>query len=68
MQVSLDGPLGQPNSQTLGTAVQVDNLWSLVWEPTKYDHVRHHVLWVYAHSAVTGEVRLLNLEFDIVPR
>ena len=67
VQVYLDGPRGVANSQTLGTATQTDNTWSLAWEPTKYDHVRHHVLFVYAHSNVTGEERLLNLEFDIVP-
>ncbi|HLZ25844.1 MAG TPA: hypothetical protein VKV73_00815 [Chloroflexota bacterium] len=67
VQVCLDGPCGVANSQTLGTAVQTGNTWSLAWQPTKYDHVRHHVLFVYARSNVTGEERLLNLEFDIVP-
>jgi hypothetical protein len=67
VQVYLDGPRGVANSQTLGTAVQTQNTWSLGWEPTKFDHVRHHVLFVYAHSNVTGEERLLNLEFDIEP-
>ena len=66
-EVCLDGPCGVANSQTLGTAVQTANTWSLAWEPTKFDHVKHHILFVYAHSNVTGEVRLLNLEFDIVP-
>ena len=56
-----------PGSQNLGIANQTDNLWSLAWEPTKFDHVKHHVLFVYAHSSVTGEQRLLNREIDIVP-
>jgi hypothetical protein len=67
VQVCLDGPCGASGSQTLGIATQTDNTWSLAWEPTKYDHVKHHVLFVYAHSSVTGEERLLNLEIDIVP-
>jgi hypothetical protein len=68
VQVYLDGPRGVADSQNLGTAVQVDNTWSLPWEPTKFDHVRHHVLFVYAHSNVTGEERLINQEMDIIPR
>jgi hypothetical protein len=67
VQVYLDGPRDVVGSQNLGTAAQVGNEWTLAWEPTKYDHVKHHVLFVYAHSNVTGEERLLNLEFDIVP-
>jgi hypothetical protein len=66
VQVYLDGARGVADSQTLGTATLTDNTWSVAWEPTKYDHVKHHVLWVYAHSSVTGEERLVNLEIDIV--
>jgi hypothetical protein len=65
VQVYLDGPRGVADSQNLGTATQTENQWSLAWEPTKFDHVKHHILFVYAHSAVTGEERLLNLEIDI---
>jgi hypothetical protein len=68
IQAYLDGPRGVAGSIYLGTATQVDNTWSLAWEPTKYDHVKHHVLFIYAHSNVSGEERLLNLEFDIVAR
>src|SRR5438132_3956209 len=67
VQVYLDGPRDVPGSQTLGTATQVENTWSLAWEPTKYDHVRHHILFVYAHSSATGEERLVNQEINIVP-
>jgi hypothetical protein len=67
VQVYLDGPPDVAGSQTLGTATQVDNTWSLAWEPTKFDHVRHHILFVYAHSSVTGEQRLVNEEIMIVP-
>ncbi|MGI9149213.1 MAG: hypothetical protein ACR2IK_22135 [Chloroflexota bacterium] len=67
VQVYLDGPRGVPDSQTLGTATQLDNTWSLAWEPTRFDHVRHHILFVYARSSVTGEERLVNLEVNIIP-
>jgi hypothetical protein len=68
VQVYLDGPRDSVGSQTLGIATQVANTWTLAWEPTKYDHVRQHHLWVYAHSNVTGEERLVNLDINIVPR
>jgi hypothetical protein len=66
VQAYLDGARGVADSQNLGTAALSGNTWSLAWEPTRYDHVRHHVLFVYAHSNVTGEERLVNLEIDIV--
>lgn len=66
VQVYLDGPRDTVGSQTLGTATQTDNTWSLAWEPTRYDHVAHHNLWVYARSSVTGEERLANQEINIV--
>jgi hypothetical protein len=65
VQVYLDGPRGVPGSQNIGTATQDGTAWSLAWEPTHYDSVVHHVLFVYAHSNVTGEERLLNREIDI---
>jgi hypothetical protein len=67
VQVYLDGARGVAGSENLGTANQVGNTWSLAWEPTKFDHVRQHHLWVYARSSVTGEERLLNLDIEIVP-
>jgi hypothetical protein len=66
VRVYLDGPPDVAGSQTLGTAVQTNTTWALAWEPTKFDHVRHHIFYVYAHSSVTGEVRLLNQEVNIV--
>jgi hypothetical protein len=66
VQVYLDGPRGSPGSQNLGTATMTGNTWSLAWEPTKYDHVPHHTLFIYAHSNVTGEERLVNVEINIV--
>ncbi len=60
-----DGPRGVEASQTLGTATQTDNGWALAWEPTKYDRVAHHVLFVYGHSSVTGEERLATQELNI---
>jgi hypothetical protein len=65
IEVDLDGPRGTPGSQPLGIAVQTGNTWSLDWQPTKYDHVKHHILFVYAHSSVTGEERLLNQEITL---
>jgi hypothetical protein len=66
VQVYLDGPRGVAGSQFLGEASGFTQTWSLSWEPTRYDTVRHHVLFVYARSAVTGEERLMNQEFNIV--
>jgi hypothetical protein len=65
VMVDLDGPHGTAGSQPLGVAVQTANTWALDWQPTKYDHVKHHVLWVYAHSSVTGEERLLQQEVTL---
>ena len=65
VEVFLDGARGTASSQNLGTATQLGNEWSLAWEPTKYDKVPHHVLWIYARSNVTGEERLLNQEINI---
>jgi hypothetical protein len=67
VQIYLDGPRDTAGSQTLGTATMQGNTWTLFWEPTRYDHVRQHHLWVYARSSVTGEERLLNLDISIVP-
>ena len=68
VQLFLDGPRGVAGSENLGTAIQSGNLWSLAWEPTRFDHVRQHHLWIYARSSVTGEERLLNRDIEIVPR
>lgn len=65
VEVYLDGPAGTAGSQNLGRATQDGNTWSLAWEPTQYDHVKHHVLWVYAHSSVTGESLLVNQEITL---
>lgn len=66
VQVYLDGPRGVAGSQSLGTATQTDNTWSLAWQPSAYDHVLHHILFVYAHSSVTGEELLINEEINIL--
>ncbi|MCA1647776.1 MAG: hypothetical protein LC797_20710 [Chloroflexi bacterium] len=66
VQVYLDGPRGVEGSQNLGTATQTDNTWALAWEPTKFDQVAHHILFVYARSSVTGEERPANQELNIV--
>jgi hypothetical protein len=61
----LDAPRGTAGSQTLGDAVINGPNWSLAWEPTKFDSVRHHILYIYAHSAVTGEELLVTQEINI---
>jgi hypothetical protein len=65
VQIYLDGPRGTAGSQYLGDAVQSANTWSLGWQPTKYDSVQHHILWVYARSNVTGEEALVQEEINI---
>jgi Bacterial Ig domain len=62
VQVYLDGPRGEAGSQALGDATFSGDNWSLAWEPTKYNRVKHHILFVYAHSSVTGEEQLLTEE------
>jgi hypothetical protein len=65
VEAYLDGERGIAGSQFLGDATITGNTWSVAWEPTKYNHVTHHVLFVYARSAVTGEERLLTEEINI---
>jgi hypothetical protein len=65
VQVYLDAQRDLPGSQFLGDAVINGSEWSLHWEPTKWNTVKHHVMFVYARSAVTGEERLVTVEFDI---
>jgi hypothetical protein len=56
----LDGPRGTAGSQSLGDATFNGDNWSIAWSPTHYNRVPHHILWVYARSAVTGEETLLQ--------
>ncbi len=65
VQLYLDGPRGQAGSQNLGDATQNGTNWSLTWAPTRFNHVLHHILFVYAHSAVTGEEALLQEEINL---
>ena len=65
VQVYLDGPRGQAGSQTLGDATLNGTDWSLAWEPTRFNGVSHHILWVYARSAVTGEEALVQQEINL---
>jgi hypothetical protein len=65
VQVYLDGPRGVAGSHFLGDAKLQDNLWSLDFAPTQWDAFRHHNLYVYARSSVTGEEALLQRGFDI---
>jgi hypothetical protein len=66
VEAYLDGPRGQAGSQNIGVVNPTSTTWSITWEPTRYDAVPHHILWVYAHSAVTGEYRLITVEINIV--
>ena len=65
IQVYLDGPRGQAGSQTLGDATLNGSDWSLTWQPTRFNTVSHHFLWVYARSAVTGEEILVQQEINL---
>jgi Bacterial Ig domain len=61
----LDGPRGTAGSQSLGDATFNGTNWSITWQPTHYNKERHHILWVYARSAVTGEETLLQQEINL---
>jgi len=63
----LDGPCGTAGSQTLGDATFSGDNWSIPWEPTKYNKVTHHILYVDAHSLVTGEVLQVTEEINLTP-
>jgi hypothetical protein len=65
VQAYLDGPRGQAGSQFLGEATFDGTNWSIQWDPTRYNRVRHHNLWVYARSSVTGEEALLQQEINL---
>jgi hypothetical protein len=61
----LDGPRGTAGSQFLGDATFNGTNWSIPWEPTRFNTVRHHILWVYAHSLVTGEEVVIQQEINL---
>jgi hypothetical protein len=61
----LDGPRGTTGSQNLGDATFNGDTFTINWEPSRYNHVQHHILWVYARSAVTGEEVLVQEEINI---
>lgn len=61
----LDGAKGTAGSQFLGDATFNGDTWSISWQPTRYNGVSHHILWVYAHSNVTGEEALVQEEINI---
>jgi hypothetical protein len=65
IQVYLDAERDLPGSQSLGETVPTSSTWAVHWEPTKFNSFRHHVMFVYARSAVTGEERLLTQEINI---
>jgi hypothetical protein len=66
VQVYLDQQRDLPGSQYLGDATITGQDWRLAWEPTKWNSVRHHVVFVYARSAVTGEERLITTDVNIL--
>jgi hypothetical protein len=65
VQAYLDGPRGTAGSQFLGDATFNGTNWTIMWKPTHYNRVSHHILWVYAHSNVTGEEALVQQEINI---
>ena len=66
VQVYLDAPRGMAGSQFVGDATFNGGAWQLLWLPTRYNSVRHHVMYVYARSAVTGEEILKTVELNIL--
>jgi hypothetical protein len=65
VQVYLDGERGVAGSQFIGEAQLSGSNWRLDWEPTRWNSVAHHFLWVYARSSVTGEEKLVQVEINI---
>jgi hypothetical protein len=65
VQAYLDGARGTTGSQFLGEATFNGNAWTINWQPTRFNHVQHHILWVYARSSVTGEEALVQEEINI---
>ena len=63
----MDGERGVAGSQYIGDAQLNGTNWVLAWQPTRYNHVEHHILWVYARSNVTGEEKLVQEEINILP-
>ncbi len=66
VQVFMDGERGVAGTQYIGDAKLNGTNWSLDWAPTKFNHVAHHILWVYARSNVTGEEKLVQEEIYIL--
>jgi hypothetical protein len=66
VQAFLDGARGVAGSELLGETVPSGTTWTIGWEPTRYTGTNHHILWIYAHSAVTGEEKLVQREINIV--
>jgi hypothetical protein len=65
IQVYLDAHRGLAGSQYLGDARFSGNQWEVTWEPTLWNSIRHHVVFFYVRSAVTGEEVVRMLEIDI---
>jgi hypothetical protein len=66
VQVYLDGKRGTAGSHFLGEARPADDTtWSLDFAPTNWDSFRHHNMYVYFRSTVTGEELLVQRQFDI---
>lgn len=65
VQVYLDAKRGVAGSQFIGEANISGSTWALNWQPTKYNSERHHVMYVYARSAVTGEELITSQEINI---
>jgi hypothetical protein len=65
IQVYLDARRGVAGSQFVGTATITGNTWALDWQPTKYNSTKHHIMYIYARSAVTGEEVLLSQDVNI---
>jgi hypothetical protein len=67
VQVYIDGERDRVGSQFIGEVVPSATTWVMAWEPTRWNTVKHHVMYVYGRSTVTGEERLITREFSISP-
>lgn len=63
VQVYLNGERSSINSFSLGTAAISGTDWSLNFTPRHYIPPNHSILYVYAHSNITGKETLATREF-----
>jgi len=65
VEVYLDGERGATGGFSLGVATISGTDWSLSFTPVHYVPPNHSILYVYAHSKITGKETLATREFYI---